>query len=170
MQRLADEFPSPVAYVTRDRVYKFVNRTFCNWVDKKPKDVLGRSLGEISGTEAEVLNEMHWPMVMRGSRASYESHAVFNDKPPRWIQVDIVPFSQQSQLDDTAVADASISTTTNAAPLTNTVEGGFIFAYDIHALKLAQQHVKAADKELKELTDNLPLAIAKLDADDRISG
>lgn len=161
LQRLADEYPSPVAYVTRDKVYKFVNRTFCNWLDKKPQDILGHTLGEISGAQAEAMNELHWPMVMRGARASYERHAVYNDKPPRWIQVDIVPFRQKDTVETT---EASPPTD----PATN-VEGGFIFAYDIHALKLAQQHVQAADKELKELTDNMPLAIAKLDADDRFT-
>ncbi len=162
LQRLADEYPNPVAYVTRDKVYKFVNRTFCNWLDKKPQDVLGHTLGEISGAQAEAMNEMHWPMVMRGARASYERHAVYNDKPPRWIQVDIVPFIQTAASNNT---DAQMQQTTQ----TNAVEGGFIFAYDIHALKLAQQHVKTVDKELRELADNMPVAIAKLDKEDRFT-
>ncbi len=165
LQRLADEYPSPVAYVTCDKVYKFVNRSFCNWIDKKPQEVLGRTLGEISGAQAEAMNEIHWPTVMRGGRASYERHAVYNNKPARWIQVDLVPFIQKPAPTIEAIGAQGAALESGSG----SVEGGFIFAYDIHSLKLAQQHVQDVDKELRELADNMPVGIVKLDREDRFT-
>src|SRR5207253_8643843 len=91
LQAIADEFAQPVAYILADRTYRFVNKTYCNWVARPREAILGRTIAQIAGRDADAHWERHWPGLARGERASYERRANYPGQGERWISVDLIP-------------------------------------------------------------------------------
>jgi diguanylate cyclase (GGDEF)-like protein/PAS domain S-box-containing protein len=166
LQRIADEFPQPIAFITADRRYRFVNRTFCNLLGRPREVILGNAIGEIAGGEADAIWSEHWPKIARGERASYERNVAFGGQSARWLRMDIVPYSETSPKHK--LADFGLAPSTHPHAALDQVSGGFVFGYDVHALKLAEESLQASEAELWQIANSLPLAICKLDLDDRI--
>ncbi|MDX2220298.1 MAG: EAL domain-containing protein [Burkholderiales bacterium] len=146
LQEIADEFPHPVVYLDSDRQYRFVNKTYCNWLALPRERILGRVVGEVAGHEVEVLLDAAWPALTQGERMHYERHANYAGRGERWIRVDLVAHLKDSQR----------------------FGGVFVFGYDIHAEKLAESGRRTSERQLELITDNLPVAVATFDDQDRI--
>jgi diguanylate cyclase (GGDEF)-like protein/PAS domain S-box-containing protein len=146
LQQIADEFPHPVAYVDADRRYRFVNKTYCNWLALARERILGRVVGEVAGHDVEVLLDAAWSGLTQGERMHYERHADYAGRGERWIRVDLVPHLKDTQR----------------------FGGVFVFGYDVHAEKLAETGRRTSERQLELITDNLPVAVATFDEQDRI--
>jgi diguanylate cyclase (GGDEF)-like protein/PAS domain S-box-containing protein len=146
LQRIADEFPQPIAFISADRHYRFVNRTYCKLIGQSRETILGNAISEVGGAEAEDIWNHNWPALARGERTSYERRATLGEPSERWLRLDLVPYTDQN----------------------NAVQGGFVFGHDIDALKLAQASLQATEAELGQIANSLPIAICELDLDDRI--
>lgn len=146
LQQIADELPHPVSYVYTDRTFRFVNKTYCNWIGKPREAIIGRSVLEVVGPDLDKIWDDLSPKLMRGERVSYERNAQYLGRGERWIQVDVVPHTNQ---------------------LGKTV-GVFVFGYDVNTLKLAESSRKATERLLELITDSLPLAVSVQDGDYRI--
>lgn len=146
LQEMADEFPHPMCYVNADRTFRFVNRTYCNWIGKSREEVIGHSLAETGGHDLNQKWEELVPQLLKGERVGYERRARYPGRGERWIQVDVIPH-----------VDASGKTV-----------GAFVFGYDVNTLKLAESSRKATERQLELITDNLPVAVSVQDGDYRI--
>ncbi|MEO8103053.1 MAG: EAL domain-containing protein [Betaproteobacteria bacterium] len=146
LQQIADEYPHPVAYVNTDRTYRFVNRTYCNWIGKPREAIIGRSVLEVVGSDLDRIWDELTPRLLHGERVSYERFAQYPGRGERWIQVDVVPHQGPDRQ----------------------VNGAFVYGYDVHTLKLAESGRKATERQLELITDNLPVAVSVQDGDYRI--
>lgn len=146
LQEMADEFPHPMSYVTLDRRFRFVNRTYCNWVGKAREDIIGHTLLETGGPELDRIWEEMLPRLVLGERVSYERRAAFPGRGDRWIQADLIPHVDS----------------------TGATVGAYAFGYDVHTLKLAESSRKATERQLELITDLLPVGVGVQDANYRI--
>ncbi len=161
LQRIADEFPQPIAFISADHRYRFVNRTFCHLLDKPSGDILGYAISEVAGGEADAIWSQHWPSVARGERVSYERHVAYGGQSARWLRMDVIPYADES-------IHRREAGSVNPGTVDKNISGGFIFGYDIHALKLAEENLQSSEAELKQIANSLPIAICKLDLNERI--
>jgi diguanylate cyclase (GGDEF)-like protein/PAS domain S-box-containing protein len=146
LQRISDEFPHPVAYIDHHRRFRFLNKTYSRWLQRPAAEIIGRTIAEVSGDEADQLWLTHWPKLEQRQRSAYERRTNYAGLGERWTSVDLIPFVDEYQ----------------------TVKGAFVFGYDVHALKLAEQSAQATEAELRLIADGLPLAVCKYDLDERV--
>jgi diguanylate cyclase (GGDEF)-like protein/PAS domain S-box-containing protein len=146
LQRIADEFAHPIAYILADKTYRFVNKTYYNWLALPRERILGRKIIDVAGEAVDQIWNQYWPTLAAGKRANYERHAVFPGRGERWISVDLIPHAVNG----------------------GTVDGAFVFGYDVHALKLAEANLKSSERQLARIADNLPVAVATVFPDYRI--
>ena len=146
LQQIADEFPHPMAYVYADRSYRFVNKTYCNWIGATREEIIGRTVREVVGPELDKIWDDVAPRLMAGERVNYERHAQYLGRGARWIQVEVVPHADEH----------------------GKTVGNFVFGYDVHTQKLAELGRKTSERQLELITDHLPLAVSVQDGDDRI--
>ncbi|MBL8515787.1 MAG: EAL domain-containing protein [Betaproteobacteria bacterium] len=147
LQEIADEFPHPVVYIDRDRHYRFVNKTYCNWLGLARDRILGRTLVEVAGQEVEDIVDRSWAALVAGERVNYERSANYAGRGERWIRVDVVPHMTGQG---------------------NSLSGLFVLGYDIHAEKLAEAGRRSSERQLEIITDTLPMAVATFDEQDRV--
>ncbi|MCY7387388.1 MAG: diguanylate cyclase, partial [Burkholderiales bacterium] len=147
LQQIADEFPHPMSYVYAvDRTFRFVNKTYCNWIGKSREAIIGHTVLDVAGPELDKIWDEHTPRLKQGERVSYERHAQYLGRGERWIQVEVVPHADEQ----------------------GETVGNFVFGYDVHTLKLAELSRKTTERQLELITDYLPLAVAVQDGDDRV--
>lgn len=146
LQEIADEFPHPVVYLDSERHYRFVNKTYCNWLALPREGILGRMVGDVAGRDVEAQLDAAWNGLQQGERMHYERNATYAGRGERWIRVDVVPHLREG----------------------DRFGGVFVFGYDIHAEKLAETGRRTSERQLELITDNLPVAVATFDDQDRI--
>jgi rsbT co-antagonist protein RsbR len=61
LQRISDEFRHPVAHIDRNRRFRFLNKTYSRWLQRPAAEIIGRTIAEVSGEEADQLWLTHWP-------------------------------------------------------------------------------------------------------------
>jgi diguanylate cyclase (GGDEF)-like protein/PAS domain S-box-containing protein len=145
LQAVADEFPHPMSYVNPDRTFRFVNRTYAEWLARPREAVIGRTVREVVGPELDAIWDGILPKIKSGERVTYERMSQYPGRGERWIQVDVVPH----------VGEDGVT------------GGAFVFGYDVHALKLAESHRKTTERQLQLVTDSLPVAVGVFDSEYR---
>lgn len=146
LQQIADEFPHPMSYLGMDRVFRFVNRTYADWLGRPREAIIGRSVREVVGPELDTTWDGIQPKLMAGERVNYERRTQHPGRGERWLQVDVVPHLSES----------------------GKTTGAFVFGYDVHALKLAESHRKTTERQLQMVADSLPIAVAVYDNEYRV--
>jgi diguanylate cyclase (GGDEF)-like protein/PAS domain S-box-containing protein len=146
LQQIADEFPHPMSYIGMNRAFRFVNRTYADWLGRPREAIIGRTVREVVGPELDTIWDGIHPKLMAGERVNYERRTQYPGRGERWIQVEVVP-----HLDDAGRA-----------------AGAFVFGYDVHALKLAEGHRKTTERQLELVTDSLPVAVGVYDSEYRV--
>ncbi len=146
LQQIADEYPHPVAYVNNDRSYRFVNKTYCNWLGQTREGIIGHTVLEVAGRELNEIWDDITPRLERGERVHYERRARYPGRGERWIRVDVVPHRGSDEK----------------------IDGVFVFGYDVHALKLAESSRKMTERQMELITDNLPVAVSIQDDQYRV--
>jgi diguanylate cyclase (GGDEF)-like protein/PAS domain S-box-containing protein len=146
LQQIADEFPQPMSYVNADRTFRFINRTYADWLGRPREAIIGRSVREVVGPELDAIWDGIMPTIGSGERVSYERMTNYPGLGERWIQVDVVPH----------ISNDGITT------------GAFVFGYDVHALKLAEGYSKTTERQLQLIADSLPVAVIIYDNEYRV--
>ncbi|MBL8512889.1 MAG: PAS domain-containing protein, partial [Betaproteobacteria bacterium] len=146
LQQIADEFPHPMSYLGLDRQFRFVNRTYADWLGRPREAVIGRTVREVVGPELDTIWDGIHPKLAAGERVSYERRTQYPGRGERWLQVDVVPHLNE----------------------TGKTTGAFVFGYDVHALKLAESHRKTTERQLQMIADSLPIAVAVYDNEYRV--
>lgn len=146
LQRIADEVPTPIAYVNAEARFTFANRTYASWSGHVPGDIVGKPMIEATSERAHALLAEGIAHVQRGERYEYERLATVHGMGERWIRVELIPH-----------LDAA-----------DHVAGTVIFGSDIQALKDAQEGQRISDVQLELIADNLPVAVALFDMEHRV--
>jgi diguanylate cyclase (GGDEF)-like protein/PAS domain S-box-containing protein len=144
LQQIADEFPHPVAYTDMTRTYRFVNKTYANWLGRAPDAIIGHTVGEMTSPEVNAIWDAYWPKLAKGERAHYERRANYVGHGERWIRVDVVPHQHAT---------------------TSELTGMFVFGYDIQSEKLAEAGRKISERQLELIANSLPVGVCIFDAD-----
>lgn len=140
IRTIADNLPAMVAHVDRDERYTFVNAALVRSLGMQHRDVLGRTIEEVCGTEMYRVVRPLVAQAMAGGVVSFESQADRDGKA----------FHFQSHYVPDVGPDG-------------TVNGLYTMTLDITARKLAEIERAEADERLRGLTDQLPALIVELD-------
>lgn len=146
LEQIADEFPHPVAYLTNDRIFRFVNRTYCNWLGQSRSAIIGKRVRDVAGADLETIWDSLGENVARGERVYYEREVEYGGLGKRWVRVDVVPHTSE----------------------TGEVTGLFVFGYDVQALKMSEASRRTTERQLELITNSLPIAVGIYDKDVRV--
>jgi PAS domain S-box-containing protein len=81
----------PIAYVDRKQRYRFANKAFLDWLDKRADDVIGREIIEVLGREVYQLYHAYVEAALDGERTGFERQLAMPGQPSVWIRVDYYP-------------------------------------------------------------------------------
>ncbi len=90
-QRKLNALGVPIAYVDRNQRYRFVNKSFVDWLGKRDAEVLGREIIEVVGRDVYQLYRAYIDAALSGERTTYERQLVTPGRPALWIRVDYYP-------------------------------------------------------------------------------
>ncbi len=147
LRYFAENIPGPIAVVDASLRYVFANKMFQEIHGLGLDELVGRPVQEVLGAEAS--REYFEPFVeklSRGETCTYERLVGAPGREPRWHLVKLAPIL-------------------GAAGEFN---GYYIVGSDIHDIRLAQERSRAQDAQLRLYTDNIPDAVAYLNAERRI--
>ena len=137
---IADNIPALIAYVDRDLRYQFTNEFYRYLLGLDPKDMLGKTVGEVFGPE--VMQRWHdrFEQALAGTRVMEEREGEELGRNMH-LMVHMVP--------DFA-ADGSVA-------------GMYLMSMDITERKTAELTQAASEKRLRLITDHLPVLISAID-------
>ena len=72
LRLITDAIPALIAYVDRDRVYRFANKGYAAWFGRSKEDILGRSVAEVTGARAYAAIGPQMDVAETGRSVSYE--------------------------------------------------------------------------------------------------
>jgi diguanylate cyclase (GGDEF)-like protein/PAS domain S-box-containing protein len=147
LRYFAENIPGPIAVVDAGFRYVFANKMFQEIRGLGLDELVGRPVREVLGAEAS--REYFEPFVerlTRGETCTYERLVASAGREPRWHLVKLAPILGPG----------------------GEFNGYYIVGSDIHDIKLAQERARAQDAQLRLYTDNIPDAVAYLNAERRI--
>ena len=146
LQQITDSLPFFVAYLDKQNVFRFINRTGAAWYALAQDDVLGRSLQSVVG--AETASEVGMDLCEKAGQGDYhtERELQFPDGKHRVVHCTYLP--------DCADPDAS--------------KGNILLAIDITEKKRAQESVRLQRNELELILNNVPIRVFYKDDRNRI--
>jgi diguanylate cyclase (GGDEF)-like protein/PAS domain S-box-containing protein len=141
-----DSIPSPLAYVDRDFVYRYVNQAFLAWFDKPRTEVVGHTILQTLGESRFARGRPYFERALRGESVSVDRQFYHRGEQPRWAQVLYTPRRDSS----------------------GEVIGFYFISLDIHDKKVAEEALTRANWMLESHLQNTPLAAMEWDEQFRI--
>ena len=145
LRAIMDGVPAPVAYIDRDELCHYVNRTFLQFFGLTPEQVSQLRFRDIVGHGIYQSAQAMLTRALEGESTSFDRLIPGANGVRRWMTIRIVP-------------DASAS---------GEVHGAFVLMNDIHGLKQAQEALRASEAELRLIMDNVPARVSYIDRDYR---
>lgn len=142
-EMLANSVPAAIGQTDRNLIFTFVNRTAQNWYGKPDVPLRGSQLG------AHVAGSAREELAQRAAQA---------------LAGEIVQFEVQRQHSDGQNRHLSVTMTPNVGD-GGDVEGLYLLATDITALKTREAEISAKQEQLDRMANSVPAAIAQLDRD-----
>lgn len=128
LRMISDAVPAQISFVDRDRRVVMVNSTAAEWFARDPKDIVGRKISDLLGTEFAHKTDKTVNRVLNGERVEYQSQYTFPDGVSRALETTYIPNVR---------ADSSI-------------DGYFVLSYDVTDFKRVED-----DLRLLATTDSL---------------
>ncbi len=142
LKNFTDNVPEAIAYIDVDRRFRFVNEAYCKYRGLPREKIIGRSVSELFSPAQVALLAPHYEKVRRGETSHYDRLVTLPDNSQRWLRVSMIP----DMCDDG-------------------IRGHYVVGTDIHDIKLAGERQIQQEIELREFADNIPQAIAFVNAD-----
>ena len=133
---VADNLPGRVAHYDRDLRCRFANASFCNWLEMAHDQVIGRPLHELIDEAAFAVRAPLLQAALAGETRVVERESISTEGTVQIHQVHYLPDRR---------ADGA-------------VQGLFVVAYDISALKQAQARLNRLNAELTAARDQADAA------------
>jgi PAS domain S-box-containing protein len=144
LQLVIDTVPALLAYVGKDERYRLVNAAYETWFERPREDIVGRTVSEVHGN-AYAGMQQYIARALNGEQISYE-HTVHGDSGDRHAMVAYTP-----DID----ADGR-------------VRGFSSMIMDITEHMHGEQVLREKEKQLRLITDAVPVFIAQCDKNYRI--
>jgi diguanylate cyclase (GGDEF)-like protein/PAS domain S-box-containing protein len=145
-QRKLNALASPLAYVDRLQRYRFANKAFLEWLDRRADEVMGREVIEVVGKDVYELYEAYVDAALAGERTGFERQLFVPGRPPIWIRVDYHP---------------------DRGP--DGVVRGFLVAYsDVDHLKRLELEAGRREHRLRLVTDSVGVPILYFDRQQKL--
>ena len=93
---VADNVPMLIAYVDKNRTYRFVNRVASLWMKRSVADFTGRTVSEILPPALYERAKPRIEAALRGINVGFEEKRVYGDGVERWADVTYVPVTDNS--------------------------------------------------------------------------
>jgi diguanylate cyclase (GGDEF)-like protein/PAS domain S-box-containing protein len=119
LRAVTDNLPAFVAYVDTQEHYRFINKTYREWLGLEQDAILGRPVQEVLGPELYAQRRDPLRRALQGERVAFEAHSVLNGASHD-LQTTYVP---------DVLADGEIL-------------GAFVLASDVTALKRVEQELR----------------------------
>jgi diguanylate cyclase (GGDEF)-like protein/PAS domain S-box-containing protein len=140
-QRKLNALGVPLAYIDRNQRYRFVNKSFLDWLGKREVDVIGREAIEVLGRDVYQLYRAYIDAALSGERTTYEQQLITAGRAPLWIRVDYFP-DRSSQ---------------------GHVRGFMVTYSDVDHLKRLELEAGQREHQLRLVTDSVGLPILYFD-------
>jgi len=127
LRLVADSLPVLIAFVDRDRIYRFANRAYEDWVNLPVSEVIGRRLDDVIGTENYAGRRAQLDAAFEGEAQAFETEWPRHDGSYRVADIRYLP-----RLDDDG-----------------TVLGIHVFVQDITARRDAETVLRTAAATLE---------------------
>ncbi|HJV52713.1 MAG TPA: PAS domain-containing protein [Noviherbaspirillum sp.] len=144
LRLITDAVPLLIAYIDAEERYRFVNAAYEPWFGRPRAEIVGRNLRDALGAAYDELRP-HIARALAGERVRYEA-TVHNALGQRHVIASYSP----DLADD------------------GTVRGFSSTVIDITERKNAEQELHAREKQLRLITDALPVFVAQCDRDYRL--
>ena len=124
LQVILDGIPGGVGYWDRQRINRFANPAYCEWLGLPPGQIVGRGWHEVFGEPIDDAERAPIEAVLRGEKQCFERAYSRADTPGlmRFAQLHYVPDGEGDE-----------------------VAGFFVMAFDIDELKRAREQAEAAN-------------------------
>ncbi|MGB3494225.1 MAG: PAS domain S-box protein [Elainellaceae cyanobacterium] len=137
LRLITDSIPACISYIDASQRYRFVNRTYELWFGYRKKDLLGRTVEDVIGTEAYRLTKHHIDRVLSGEAVAYEAEIPYQEGKTRYVSGVLVPeIDAQSQvqgyyalitdISDRKQAECELQQAKETAEDANAAKGSFI--------------------------------------------
>ena len=91
LREITDAIPAAIAYVDKDRIYRYANKGYAGWFGWTSKQVPGHRVPEVIGQELFDTISADVDRAMTGERISYEYRLTGRDGEPAYARSTLVP-------------------------------------------------------------------------------
>ncbi|MEO8849881.1 MAG: PAS domain-containing protein, partial [Casimicrobiaceae bacterium] len=145
-QRKLNALGVPLAYIDREQRYRFVNKSFAEWLGKRVDEVVGHEVIEVLGRDLYQLYHAYVEAALSGERTSYERQLFSTVRKGIWIRVDYYP---------------------DRSP--NGIVRGYLCTYsDVDQLKRLELEAGQREHRLRLVTDSVGLPILYFDRQQKL--
>lgn len=144
---ITDSIPVLIAYIDKDLRYRFANKTFESWHERKLENVYGKHIQEIIGDKAWSVMHGYIERSLQGETVNYEERIVYKNNKTRYVRGTLMPHS---------ILDGS------------EVEGVYVLLSDITEEKRFEESLRKSEDRYGALFENVPLGICINTTDGRI--
>ncbi len=94
---IADALPVCIAYVDALEIYRFVNQTFAGWQDRSREEIIGSPVREVLTSDAYARVKPRIDQALAGQPQRFESAAVYPDGQRREVEIQYLPYVDESR-------------------------------------------------------------------------
>ena len=98
LQLITDSLPVLVAYIDRDRCFRFNNRRYESWLDRPLHEIVGRAMPAVLGEEAYGAVRPHVDAVLAGQEVTFESWLSYSGGADRCIHATFLPHVHEGEV------------------------------------------------------------------------
>lgn len=88
---ITDAVPALIAYIDKDQIYRFVNKTFTDWYDRPADTIIGKSVTEIIQAETAHIITPRVISALAGNAIEFEGAVSYGDGQVRQIRGSYIP-------------------------------------------------------------------------------
>jgi diguanylate cyclase (GGDEF)-like protein/PAS domain S-box-containing protein len=140
----AENIPEAIAFLDRERRYRYANEAFLRLIGKSRDQVMGRSVEEVVGLDIAGQRKALFDRAMTGELITHQAYDLINGTRG-WREIRYLP---------SRTAEGGI-------------EGVYVVSRSIEDVKRAEDELRGQQTRINVLTDNLPAQISYMDAERR---
>jgi PAS domain S-box-containing protein len=91
LRLITNALPALIAYVDKDRYYRFNNQAYETWFGRSANSLVGQHVRDVLGDAAYEVVRPHMEQALLGQRVSFESQIPYQEGDIRYIQANYVP-------------------------------------------------------------------------------
>lgn len=127
LRLITDNLPAMISYLDNDLTYRFVNRSYEEWLGLPREQIIGRTVSEVFGPDGDVQRVSRLRGALAGEHSQYESSIVALDGSLREIELRMAPrYDAQGG-----------------------VQGLYVFIFDITKRKQAESELHRVNESLE---------------------